>query len=222
MYEGECRRVCDVARASVVFGTLQNLRAALDFLLEHHSVLRLKNRFVEPAAGYVDFLATVKLAGHLCELQLHAVEVYDVKKASGHQLYKWFRRLTRQDEYVGEFDAQGRPHGQGKMRCADGGFCVGTWAAGELHGAAKYIFSVGDVYEGAWAQGQAPRRRHDDVCERLALRRRLARRQEARRGRHDLRGRRSPRRRLRRRHVRRPAHRGRPRRLGAIRSPHGE
>ena len=55
------------------------------------------------------------------------------------------------DVYTGELDAQGRPHGSGKMQYSDGGSYEGEFKEGKRSGKGKMVFPSGNVYEGDFA-----------------------------------------------------------------------
>ncbi|KAH8098126.1 hypothetical protein JL720_1054 [Aureococcus anophagefferens] len=157
-YAGKAGQLLDVARVSVVCGSVAELRRVFGQLLKNKGVVRVKNRFAKPAGGYVDVLlnwtASKAARGHVCEIQLHAASVYATKGEGGHQSYKWLRRLVRADDsYEGPVDAEGRPHGEGGRKLfAAGDAYVGAYVHGEKHGAGRYVSSDGTVFEGSYVK----------------------------------------------------------------------
>ena len=157
-YAGKAGQLLDVARVSVVCGSVAELRRVFGQLLKNKGVVRVKNRFAKPAGGYVDVLlnwtASKAARGHVCEIQLHAASVYATKGEGGHQSYKWLRRLVRADDsYEGPVDAEGRPHGEGGQKLfAAGDAYVGAYVHGEKHGAGRYVSSDGTVFEGSYVK----------------------------------------------------------------------
>ena len=58
--------------------------------------------------------------------------------------------------YIGEFNADSRPHGEGVEFRADGTETAsGQWREGQLHGRGRIIHANGDRYEGEVVAGQA-------------------------------------------------------------------
>jgi hypothetical protein len=70
--------------------------------------------------------------------------------------YGWISRLEKEDEegYVGERNAEGEMHGQGKMTFANGDVYEGQWQADKKHGQGKMTLASGNVYEGQWEAGK--------------------------------------------------------------------
>ncbi|KAH8068982.1 hypothetical protein JL721_6179 [Aureococcus anophagefferens] len=156
-YAGKAGQLLDVARVSVVCGSVAELRRVFGQLLKNKGVVRVKNRFAKPAGGYVDVLlnwtASKAARGHVCEIQLHAASVYATKGEGGHQSYKWLRRLVRADDSYEGPSAPGRPHGEGGRKLfAAGDAYVGAYVHGEKHGAGRYVSSDGTVFEGSYVK----------------------------------------------------------------------
>lgn len=151
-YGGKAGALLDVARVSLVCATVAALRATFRALLDREGarIVRVKNRFAKPAMGYVDVLLNWRsAAGHVCEIQLHVASVYGVKGESGHQSYKWLRRLVQSDDtYAGPTDADGRAHGRGVKTFAAGDRYEGDYVHGQKHGRGAYHSADGTVYEG--------------------------------------------------------------------------
>ena len=168
-------------------------------------VLIVKDRFRAPAdGGYRDVLIGVRFrggggggdegggggssssssgggdgaAGHVCEIQLHLAQIYELKKSVGHQAYKWMRKLPKAaNVYEGERDeATGLFHGKGTLMYASGNAYYGHFAGGKkqgwgtyvyasgdtyvgdfvadvFHGSGRYAYRSGNVYDGAWQRG---------------------------------------------------------------------
>ena len=53
-------------------------------------------------------------------------------------------------EYEGERNAEGKRHGRGTCRYADGIVYDGAWKAGQMEGFGTYRGGYGDAYEGQW------------------------------------------------------------------------
>ena len=96
-YGGDVRRCVDVARASVVVDTEDELKACFDQLFSTGAVVRLKNRFAKPSFnGYRDALFNLRLdlpsgAAHVVEVQVHLSPILE-SKAEAHEYYDYFRR----------------------------------------------------------------------------------------------------------------------------------
>ena len=84
--------------------------------------------------------------------QLGAYE-FTVKSLPG-ALWKGPTRLADGSVYVGEWNEEGQPEGNGTMYYIDGGICEGQWKAGRLSGQGRRISPFGDVYTGQWQEGQ--------------------------------------------------------------------
>ena len=113
-YAGDATRLRDLVRCSLVFDTFNQLEAALDVILADRSIriVRVKNRFredynaVAESCGYRDIQLNVLLQRniltedeeielglheHVCEIQLHIRDVYDLKSDAGHARYVEYR-----------------------------------------------------------------------------------------------------------------------------------
>lgn len=92
-YEGEATRITDLARSTIVFDTPQQIQQAMGRIRDRAEVVRLKDRFAEPAGGYRDVMLNLRMPnGHIVEIQLHLKAILDVKNGPGHQLYEQIRR----------------------------------------------------------------------------------------------------------------------------------
>eukprot|EP00747_Dinoflagellata_sp_TGD_P212155 gnl/TRDRNA2_/TRDRNA2_85277_c0_seq2.p1 gnl/TRDRNA2_/TRDRNA2_85277_c0~~gnl/TRDRNA2_/TRDRNA2_85277_c0_seq2.p1 ORF type:complete len:506 (+),score=100.69 gnl/TRDRNA2_/TRDRNA2_85277_c0_seq2:120-1637(+) len=149
-YDRHPSRVTDVARSSIVLGTLRELTRSFDCALDTGKAIRVKNRFVEPELGYSDVLLNIQCAnGFIVEIQLHLAPVFLVKGTAGHGAFKWFRRLLQDDnKYEGERDSAGRRHGQGKFMLANGDLYEGQWFNDKKEGHGTYTDADGHRYEG--------------------------------------------------------------------------
>ena len=92
-YKGEVSRVLDVVRGSIVADTEVELLELYEKLQRGLDIVRVKNRFDKPGiTGHKDLLLTIAVpigdAEHLCELQLHLREVYEM---SSYAAYCFFR-----------------------------------------------------------------------------------------------------------------------------------
>ena len=57
--------------------------------------------------------------------------------------------------FVGDFNAEFKPHGEGTRYRADGSeLFSGQWRDGKMHGRGKLLYSSGDCYEGDFVAGQ--------------------------------------------------------------------
>jgi hypothetical protein len=95
-YRGDCRRIVDAARGSIICETLAELAAAIRVLLADETrapmVVRVKDRlYEEPASGgYRDVMLNVEIEGHVCELQLHLAKLIAIK-SKAHRVYQMQR-----------------------------------------------------------------------------------------------------------------------------------
>ena len=101
-YGGDCRRIVDAARGSIICETLAELAAAIRVLLADGPgapmVLRVKDRLSEPASGgYRDVMLNMEVEGHVCELQLHLAKLITIK-SKAHRVYQ----LQRSAGWEGE------------------------------------------------------------------------------------------------------------------------
>ena len=94
-YGGDCRRIVDAARGSIICETLAELAAVIQALLTNELgvsiVVRVKDRLSEPASGgYRDVMLNVEIEGHVCELQLHLAKLIAIK-SKAHRVYQMQR-----------------------------------------------------------------------------------------------------------------------------------
>ena len=94
-YGGDAGRLVDLARSSVVFDTVDDLKKGLTKLEGSVDIVRKKDRFATPTAeGYRDVTLNVRMSnGHIAEVQLHLRSVLDVKNGPGHKLYEEARSI---------------------------------------------------------------------------------------------------------------------------------
>mmetsp|Transcript_12506 Transcript_12506/g.22801 ORF Transcript_12506/g.22801 Transcript_12506/m.22801 type:complete len:605 (-) Transcript_12506:35-1849(-) len=92
-YDGNFLRVFDLVRCSITVETEEQLGRVLTKLLATGNVVRLKNRFATPLpSGIRDCLLNIKIAGHICEVQLHLSYIIK-EKGEMHTFYNFFREL---------------------------------------------------------------------------------------------------------------------------------
>ena len=94
-YGGDCRRIVDAARGSIICETLAELAAVIQVLLADKTrapmVVGVKDRLSEPASGgYRDVMLNVEVEGHVCELQLHLAKLITIK-SKAHRVYQMQR-----------------------------------------------------------------------------------------------------------------------------------
>jgi len=110
------RDLKDIVRGTLVYESLPELADALDTVVDvarttsNVAVVKIKNRFGDvylpgrspqqtdehpdrPPAGYCDVNVTLRVKGHLCELQLNLGAFLDLKNGAGHRFYEEFRNI---------------------------------------------------------------------------------------------------------------------------------
>lgn len=90
-FNGDARKITDLARASVVTDSIESLMQAYTVLSERTQVVQQKNRFAEPkASGYRDLNMLVRLpkSGMIAEVQLHLHDIAEIKSGPEHQVYQ--------------------------------------------------------------------------------------------------------------------------------------
>lgn len=106
-YGGDTAGLVDIARASIVCKTADEVMEAWGFVNEEFNVVRVKNRFANPSSGYRDLMLNVELSsGHIAELQLHLKAIIDVKNGAGHKLYERVRVLEALENPTDEEKAE--------------------------------------------------------------------------------------------------------------------
>ena len=90
-YEGDCTKLVDIARCSVVVQTEDQLVGVAHALDDKALVVRCKNRFKHPLwNGYRDALFNIEVNGHICEVQLHLGAILAHTEET-HRYYAYFR-----------------------------------------------------------------------------------------------------------------------------------
>merc|ERR1712107_152736 len=107
-YGGDFRKVLDMLRSTLQVATISDVYRTLGFILAQPNVLvyRIKNRFdpkfnAKETFGYRDLNMQISFvefqdsvfAGHICELQIHIVDMLKLKTEQGHQNYVQYRNL---------------------------------------------------------------------------------------------------------------------------------
>ena len=103
-YDGNLLNVTDYCRAFLVVDDIATLLALLEYLCRHFSssICRIKLSSLcgdKPhPGGYRDCKINLMVKGHICEIQLHLRQLYDVSSVDGYQHYKdWL--LNGLEEY---------------------------------------------------------------------------------------------------------------------------
>ncbi|GAB5389208.1 MAG: hypothetical protein Alpg2KO_21760 [Alphaproteobacteria bacterium] len=93
-YAGDASRLIDLARGSIVVMSLEEVDEVRDFFSRHGRIVREKDRFAKPLKhGHRDLTLNVELdCGHICEVQIHLLEMFAFKSET-HALYKKLRRI---------------------------------------------------------------------------------------------------------------------------------
>lgn len=109
---GQVNQITDLARGTIVAKDVESLVGAYEALSREAQVVRVKNRFKNPAAsGYRDLNMLVKLpkTGIIAEIQLHLKDIADVKSGPEHDLYEIVqgieRRAAAENRTLSEFEA---------------------------------------------------------------------------------------------------------------------
>ncbi|CAM9264861.1 unnamed protein product [Ectocarpus fasciculatus] len=96
-YGGDVRMIADMARVTVVCATPEALNEAYLAIigLPEQEVPRVKNGFKSDwmPSGYRDVKLNPVVKDHLCEIQLHLREFFDLKGGQ-HAVYEWARELN--------------------------------------------------------------------------------------------------------------------------------
>lgn len=96
--DGQVNRITDLARATIVADDVASLMEVFEVLDRETTIVRVKNRFKQPAAsGYRDLNVLVQLpkTNLVAEVQLHLKAIADVKSGPEHQLYEKIQRIER-------------------------------------------------------------------------------------------------------------------------------
>ncbi|CAB1096777.1 unnamed protein product [Ectocarpus sp. CCAP 1310/34] len=94
-YDGDVRKVADMARVTVICATPEALKEAYLAIMELPEVLRVKNGFNSDwmPSGYRDVKLNPVVNDHLCEIQLHLRGFFELKGGQ-HAVYEWARELN--------------------------------------------------------------------------------------------------------------------------------
>ncbi|MCL1088113.1 RelA/SpoT domain-containing protein [Shewanella profunda] len=110
-FNGDASQITDLARASIVTDSIQELMQAYQVLSEQTQVIRQKNRFATPkASGYRDLNLLVRLpqSGMIAEVQLHLQDIADIKNGSEHEVYEKVQMIEanaiKQQRPLSEFE----------------------------------------------------------------------------------------------------------------------
>lgn len=110
-FNGDASQITDLARASVVTDSIQDLMQTYQALSEQTQVVQQKNRFAEPkASGYRDLNLLVRLpdSGMIAEVQLHLQDIADIKSGPEHKVYEKVQTIEanaiKQQRPLSEFE----------------------------------------------------------------------------------------------------------------------
>jgi ppGpp synthetase/RelA/SpoT-type nucleotidyltranferase len=110
-FNGDASQITDLARASIVTDSIQDLMQAYQALNEQTQVVKQKNRFAEPkASGYRDLNLLVRLpqSGMIAEVQLHLQDIADIKNGPEHKVYEKVQTIEanarKQQRLLSEFE----------------------------------------------------------------------------------------------------------------------
>ncbi|WP_456297259.1 phosphoribosylglycinamide formyltransferase [Vibrio sp. AK197] len=95
---GRADRITDLARATLVADDVPSLMEAYEVLSRETTILKVKNRFKNPAqSGYRDLNVLVQLPKTqiIAEVQLHLKAIADVKSGPEHRLYEQIQKIER-------------------------------------------------------------------------------------------------------------------------------
>jgi hypothetical protein len=92
---GNTRGINDLARASIVCDSMQDVRSALRSLSHSYRIFCVYDRFSNPPiTGYRDMHLVMRSdQSHFCEVQLHLSHLWDTKKDVGDELYRAIRAI---------------------------------------------------------------------------------------------------------------------------------
>lgn len=96
--DGKAERITDLARATIVANDVASLVTAYETLSREATVVKVKNRFKNPAeSGYRDLNVLVQLpkTGIIAEVQLHLAAIAQVKSGAEHELYEQIQIIER-------------------------------------------------------------------------------------------------------------------------------
>ncbi|MGE0872535.1 MAG: RelA/SpoT domain-containing protein [Kofleriaceae bacterium] len=94
-YDGDASKITDLARSSIVCDSVDQVTQAARSLKDQFPVVRVKDRFANPAGGYRDMLFNVRMPnGHIVEVQVHLRAIKGAKDhGMGHTLYEQIRSI---------------------------------------------------------------------------------------------------------------------------------
>ncbi|UTV29753.1 RelA/SpoT domain-containing protein [Photobacterium atrarenae] len=96
--QGDCRRITDLARGSLIADDIPTLVQAFEQLSQELTIVSVKNRFKTPApSGYRDLNVLVRLPQSqlVAEVQFHLAAIAEVKSGPEHQLYEHIQQIER-------------------------------------------------------------------------------------------------------------------------------
>lgn len=110
-FSGDARKITDLARASIVTDSIQELMQVYQVLSEQTQIVQQKNRFATPkASGYRDLNLLVRLpeSGMIAEVQLHLQDIADIKSGPEHKVYEKVQMIEanaiKQQRPLSEFE----------------------------------------------------------------------------------------------------------------------
>merc|ERR1712060_99162 len=90
-------RLTDLVRATLTYNTISQMYTGLEEVVKQFgkdNVLEFNDRYQKPmSGGYRDLQLTVKVDGHVCELQLSTADMVRAKETSGHRSFEVLREL---------------------------------------------------------------------------------------------------------------------------------
>ena len=162
----DASRLCDVARARVLFNDVGELAQAASLLATDAAfgvplglkLLRFEDALGEASAEGADggggrcLVARLEVGGHVCELQLMPRSLADAATRHGPFARRWIaaRASVLERGYHGRLDGRGRRHGLGSCYYGDGSCYAGEWRAGKRHGLGVLTKPDGELREGGW------------------------------------------------------------------------
>ena len=99
---GDSAKLLDIIRGSIICEKPSQLVEAFETTSKLFDIVRVKNRFANPADGYRDLLLNIRLSnGHVAELQLHLRHIINAKE-KGHKDYEVARVLEAKKDRTDE------------------------------------------------------------------------------------------------------------------------
>ena len=104
-------RLTDLVRATIRYTTVNDMYKGLQHLMDTHhdmciDILEFNDRFQRALpGGYRDLQMTIKVHGHVCELQLNTEAMLEVKETSGHRHFDVLRELVAKISEGGDLAA---------------------------------------------------------------------------------------------------------------------